>query len=626
MSTVQPTDKTLVNRAGVDHSAPADMSTVQDTDLLLINRAGVDYKCTFLDWKNSQSKPPDVDAVTLADVPGGARFTSVAFPVSATLVDDGIPTSTKKLKAYVEGTLKTAAQTSAITAVTSVQGPRTYKVHRSPGGLPSYALPGFAGSWSMDHAGNVGDGFFAPSATTTQVIEVPAGTAYWTFASYQKIDLVNIKDSGYYVSNSLSGPWTLIPLTAAGLVIGVNYPVSGYIFAGFSSPFNGWIGASQVLSLTDSTYTTLTLADNTQLTNFAAHDAITEVGNGDDATGKVGAVDVAAKTITLDNSAGTWDVGSAVKGPMKTQIITPKTSAITNVAGNVLTLTDTTDLANFHVGDAVQGVLAQPTNVTYRYLGTAPNVTQNGWANGVNETTQALGTPPPDQGQVNAHMVKLDRRGRIAYYNTGHDAYFMMYVSETGSPNSWVRCAPCSVLGNSTTPIESDRDGLYFLVYRSAGAGDGCVTDAKAAMSTAGYYAKASGIPSTKVTAITPATPSITVDGGSWSGTDGTSSGTLAAREGFVTGPTRPAANVKLFCKLDAAGAVSDLQSADPGFTAWTPAGTGPYTGTVTFPATLPTGKAPDADLPAGTTITVEVEASNTAGTDSAKSNTVTPA
>jgi hypothetical protein len=55
MSTVQPTDKTLVNRAGVDHSAPADMSTVQDTDLLLINRAGVDYKCTFADWKASQA-------------------------------------------------------------------------------------------------------------------------------------------------------------------------------------------------------------------------------------------------------------------------------------------------------------------------------------------------------------------------------------------------------------------------------------------------------------------------------------------------------------------------------------------------------------------------------------------
>jgi hypothetical protein len=96
----------------------------------------------------------------------------------------------------------------------------------------------------------------------------------------------------------------------------------------------------------------------------------------------------------------------------------------------------------------------------------------------------------------------------------------------------------------------------------------------------------------------------------------------------YVIGPTKstPAANVKLYCKLDAAGAVSDLQSADPGFTAWTPAGTGPYTGAVKFPATLPSGAAPDTDLPAGTTITVEVQATNTSGSDSAKSNTVAPA
>ena len=99
MSTVNPTDKVLVNRAGIDHSTPAAMSTVKDTDLLLINRAGVDYKCTFADWKNSQKKAPDVGAVTLADVAGGARFTSTAFPVSATMTEDGIPTSTKKLKA-----------------------------------------------------------------------------------------------------------------------------------------------------------------------------------------------------------------------------------------------------------------------------------------------------------------------------------------------------------------------------------------------------------------------------------------------------------------------------------------------------------------------------------------------
>jgi hypothetical protein len=81
-------------------------------------------------------------------------------------------------------------------------------------------------------------------------------------------------------------------------------------------------------------------------------------------------------------------------------------------------------------------------------------------------------------------------------------------------------------------------------------------------------------------------------------------------------------ANAKLFLKFNAAGAVSDLSSADPGFVAMT--GAGPYK--LTFPATLPSGAAPDTDLPAGTTITTEVQAVNSSATVTKASNTVTPA
>jgi hypothetical protein len=88
MSTVQSTDKVLVQRAATLHSAPADMSTVQDTDLLLINRAGVDYKCSFADWKASQAginKPsitsPAAGAVDLGETP---TFTSSAFSGTGT--------------------------------------------------------------------------------------------------------------------------------------------------------------------------------------------------------------------------------------------------------------------------------------------------------------------------------------------------------------------------------------------------------------------------------------------------------------------------------------------------------------------------------------------------------------
>ena len=70
MSTIQPTDVLLVNRAGVDYhvAKSAVMATVQDSDLLLVNRAGVDYKATFSDVKKgfgpqwANPKPGDVSA------------------------------------------------------------------------------------------------------------------------------------------------------------------------------------------------------------------------------------------------------------------------------------------------------------------------------------------------------------------------------------------------------------------------------------------------------------------------------------------------------------------------------------------------------------------------------------
>ena len=78
---------------------------------------------------------------------------------------------------------------------------------------------------------------------------------------------------------------------------------------------------------------------------------------------------------------------------------------------------------------------------------------------------------------------------------------------------------------------------------------------------------------------------------------------------------------VTLYTVHNAAGLVSSLQSADPGFTAVTTAS--PYH--VTFPATFPTGNPPDLDLPPGTTLKVELEASNPAGRSAATTNVITP-
>lgn len=76
------------------------------------------------------------------------------------------------------------------------------------------------------------------------------------------------------------------------------------------------------------------------------------------------------------------------------------------------------------------------------------------------------------------------------------------------------------------------------------------------------------------------------------------------------------------FLVIDATGAVSGTVGADPGYV-----NVGPNTSqTLTFPATFPSGDTPDDELPAGTTIKVSAQATNSVGsTEFGPSNIVTP-
>ena len=76
-----------------------------------------------------------------------------------------------------------------------------------------------------------------------------------------------------------------------------------------------------------------------------------------------------------------------------------------------------------------------------------------------------------------------------------------------------------------------------------------------------------------------------------------------------------------LYAVLSGAGAVTDLVGSDPGFVNLGYAANN----TISFPATLPSGNAPDIELPAGTTIQATVEFANSQGTVTADSNTLTP-
>ena len=79
--------------------------------------------------------------------------------------------------------------------------------------------------------------------------------------------------------------------------------------------------------------------------------------------------------------------------------------------------------------------------------------------------------------------------------------------------------------------------------------------------------------------------------------------------------------NATLYGLINNTNSIYDFSTADPGFAQL---GTS-NTLNIAFPGTMPTGNTPDAELPAGTTMTVEVEASNASGSDSVLSNTITP-
>ena len=696
------------------HTTQAGASTVTTTTVRVGWDAASSVAASYAST-NVATKAPDVDAVTLVDVVGGDRFTSVAFSVSATMTDDGIPTSTKKLKAYVEGTLKTAVQTSAITVVNqnvmTVPGGTAralqfngtdsilshtpanvgnqkiatfaFWVKRTTLGAAQYIYDSSAADttiyFSVDNklCGNLrgtgGTNYFwstntvlgdasawyhivvaldSSQATDANRCKVYVNGAEQSFSSvtYCPKDTVLFtndtryigqEDSVYglfngyladihFIDGQALDPTSFLnpdgtPKAYAGTYGTNGFHLDGKVPANLgkdAAGSNDFANPGSKVTTVDAT--TLTFADNTQLANFAAGDAVTEVGNGNDATGTVNGVDTTANTMQFATTAGTWDVGSAVKGPLKTQTITAplNSDVITNVADNVLTFATAKDLANFAKGDVVKqenSATVTPTNYssgTFTGGGGMPitdlfdgnlKTAVGSPATPFTEWKHVSNTPITANTSVEYYIAAQTAAG--AEWGVGNGGTIQHKYTLNGTlPTGWITL-PVSSFPYTFDTFSGKRDASFIGSGVFAVRVDGAILVDGASINPSGT------VDSVDTTA---KTMKLATSTGNWG----------PANDGhYVIGPTKtvPAANVKLFCNLDAAGAVSDLQSADPGFTAWTPAGTGPYTGTVTFPATLPTGNAPDADLPAGTTVTVEVEASNAAGSDSAKSNTVTP-
>jgi len=96
--------------------------------------------------------------------------------------------------------------------------------------------------------------------------------------------------------------------------------------------------------------------------------------------------------------------------------------------------------------------------------------------------------------------------------------------------------------------------------------------------------------------------------------------GTFQAGEPLVH--SSAVAGTKMYAAFNGSGAITTLQSADPGYVTMT--GSSPYK--LTFPATFPTGNAPDVDLPAGVQLLAEAKVSNASGTVTQTATAITPA
>lgn len=340
MSTVQPTDRVLVNRAGIDYSAPADMSTVQDADLLLINRAGVDYKCTFADWKASQSKAPDVGTVTLADdAPGGNRFTSQTFTSTVTMTDDGTPASTKGIKAWVEGTL-TVTTTPATDVITAVGGTTTSPVltFASSKDLAKFAV----GDDIRQNAGGIPTGVgFTVYTSRTLYDNIPDIKAHATLQT----DLRPHVEAGVYAY--FLPTFTVYPPGQPAIFLG---SAPGLGLGGFSvrTTHDTWVYIGGNIDFTDpSSFERVTISSTLPSSTFVygvdVKFMLVHIRGGDKNTppnapytlvsvndgtphGVVGSINAGANQMTLSISAGSWGPpGSGYYGIGK-----PKTSTIAN--------------------------------------------------------------------------------------------------------------------------------------------------------------------------------------------------------------------------------------------------------------------------------------------------------
>ena len=551
---------------------------------------------TYFRWVIEQDlldyRAPDVGSVAISDVTGGDRFTSSAFPTVVTMTDEGIPASTKGMKAYVEGTLNVYGVTSAITQVNTVAG--SWSTTAAPNAYTEFINLSYANNRWFITGVKIGEAWVWTATDPTgpwsgQQLPWPSGT----FDS----DLVQgavVRWSGdrYYVSGDTTQSGTKRPV--------VWYSFNGTSWTATMDPttFTGW--ARQVIW------------DGTQLVCLGAR-----------------AASVTPSVYTSSNWGSTWTNVGNIPGPsatyfsywldyqngtyfarnsnhvytstnLSTWTLRRSNSSWFGIVNGIAVSADTsTGNISYSTNDGVTwtdtgsgGNGAYYTEVVY-FGGNYYSFIKGGG------TTQIAAKKSADLDTWTANAVSSGQYGTSTYGQAvATDGTVIATLGSSGTNGSGTfNVITTTSAGHSSIQLELT-DNTDLSLFQ---AGDN-VTEIGNGDEATGSIAEVDSVS-------TPPTITFLGTSGTWD---------VGSQ---VKGPVRSAAGSRLYTVLDNAGNVSDMQQTDPGFVTQSSTPT-----VLTFPATLPTGNPPDTEFPAGTTLTVEVNATNQEGTDSATSNTITPA
>jgi hypothetical protein len=275
---------------------------------------------------------PILGAATLADVTGGARFTSTAFPVVVTVTDPGSPAAQMKLRASVFGNMSSTLETDTIASKATTTGP-VFSAGRQNDPVLTTGSGGFTvvtADWTKAFDGNLNTFVTLPfnsyntirlGATHT----IPPGgkvevymkgetpgppfkpSAYaWTTASNSSLGQITIPDATKFAT---PGWHTFTQITAGG-----EFNAVGMLCSGYDAQHSISIGAVRIdgVLLSDNmTIDSLVLAGSTNFASLKVGSMIT--GKTSKATAEIFTLNAPAFTIGIANKTGTFQVGEKLQ-------------------------------------------------------------------------------------------------------------------------------------------------------------------------------------------------------------------------------------------------------------------------------------------------------------------------